>query len=134
MYGREELGRLPLVNQPGPNAGFQRKQVVDRTGTAAWKPRFLPQWINETLRPSRGLSDAPRDSQARDNLADAGAWIGDKRRIREGGARLSTFSTGPVSSTPILFLILKDRKKGRRAEQGSRGLEPLGVRRFKPLS
>ena len=116
MYGREELGRLPLVNQPLSGRGFRLKPVVDRPGKAEPDPSFLPQGINETLRPFRGLRSAPRDSQARDNPTDAGAWIGEKMLNAEGRPEFSTSSTGPVASTPIYFLILKDRKKGRRVK------------------
>ena len=116
MYGREELGRLPLVNQPPSGRGFRLKPVVDRPGKAQPNPSFLPQGINETLRPLRGLGGGPRDSQVRENPIRAGARIGEKVLAAEGEAEFSTSSTGPVASTPILFLILKDRQKGRRAE------------------
>jgi hypothetical protein len=116
MYGREELGRLPLVNQPGSDRGFQPKPFVYRSGKAEPDPSFLPQGINETLRPLRGLRSAPHDSQARENPIGPGARIGEKLLNAEGGLEFSTSSTGPVASTPIYFLILKDRKKGRRVK------------------
>src|SRR6185369_17771375 len=105
MYGREELGRLRLVNQPGSDRGFQPKLVVDRPKKAEPNPSFLPQGINETLRPLRGLGGAPRDSQARENPISLGARVGEKLLNAEGRPEFSTSSTGPVTSTPIYFLI-----------------------------
>ena len=116
MYGREELGRLPLVNQPRSDRGFQLKPFVYRSGKAEPDPSFLPQGINETLRPLRGLGGAPRDSQAWENPISLGARVGEKLLNAEGRPEFSTSSTGPVASTPIYFLILKDRKKGRRVK------------------
>ena len=116
MYGREELGRLRLVNQLARGAGKSAPRFVDMAGKGAPESPFLPETLNETLRRSGGLGGGPHDSQGREKIGAACGRFGDNRRIGEGRAVLSPMSTGPVASIPTLFLNLKDRKKGRRAE------------------